>query len=604
MKLRLAFVAVVFLFSSALVAQPEKPPQDPEKTQEPAAEKPELPAIELPDSVEKAVGMDLDDLELPDQPPAQLQPLLAAYMGLIKEQSGAIEAAAEAPKGSEARAKLQGLRTDRNSLIDHANAVAKALTKASSEDEALRKMLDDATAELQKLRDQEIEELAKVSTVPDDVSTAEELDLAVLKAQLRPLTKAQVEEELKAWLALLQKKSLQVRLIEVAGMKTEDGDKIAQRNEEAVAARSERDALISRVNAVIASFEEKSGDVTEAKAYVDSVVVAPEITGVRAAWATFSAWLISEDGGIALGMNVVLFLAILFAFKVLSGLVSRIIDRGLRTVGNASGLLRTFMVNVVRKLIMIIGIVIALSQLGVDIGPLLAAIGAAGFVIGFALQGTLSNFASGVMIMMYRPFEIGDAVSAGTVTGKVASMNLVSTTIKTFDNQAVIIPNSMIWGDVITNITAENTRRVDMMFGIGYSDDMGKAKEVMEKVISEHPSVLKDPEPIVQVHELADSSVNFAVRPWVKTDDYWDVYWDLTRGIKQAFDEAGISIPFPQQDVHFHGGGPALPAPAEETPKATQVLEPQTKTRAKTKSKGGGDAAPADAADAEASATD
>jgi len=201
---------------------------------------------------------------------------------------------------------------------------------------------------------------------------------------------------------------------------------------------------------------------------------------------------------------------------------------------------------------MFVGFVLALSFLEVDIGPFLAAMGAAGFIIGFALQGTLSNFASGVMILLYQPFDLGDVVTVAGVTGSVESMTLVSTTVKTFDNQVLIVPNSKIWGEVITNITGSETRRVDLVFGIGYGDDIGKAEGVLKEILSKHELVLAEPEPLVNLAELADSSVNFNVRPWVKTSDYWTVFWDVTRQVKERFDAEGISIPFPQRDVHVH----------------------------------------------------
>ena len=217
-----------------------------------------------------------------------------------------------------------------------------------------------------------------------------------------------------------------------------------------------------------------------------------------------------------------------------------------------SALLQDFFVNTVRKVTFFVGLVIALSMLGVDIGPFLAAMGVVGFVVGFALQGTLSNFASGLMILMYRPYDIGDAVSVAGVSGKVDAMTLVSTTIKSFDNQKVVVPNSSIWGDVITNITGCDTRRVDMVFGIGYDDDIEKAQKLLEEILTAHPKVLKDPAPVVKLHELADSSVNFIARPWSTTSDYWDVFWDVTRTVKERFDAEGLSIPYPQQDVHMY----------------------------------------------------
>jgi len=197
-------------------------------------------------------------------------------------------------------------------------------------------------------------------------------------------------------------------------------------------------------------------------------------------------------------------------------------------------------------------LMIAVSAMGVPVGPVLAVITAAGFVIGLALQGTLSNFASGLLILVYRPFDVGDAVEAGGVAGSVTAMNLMSTRIQTWDNKSMIVPNNQIWGSVITNITGTDRRRVDMVFGIGYGDSMDKAQAILEGIVQGHPSVLKDPAPIVKVHELGDSSVNFVVRPWVQPANYWGVYWDVTRKVKEEFDKEGVSIPFPQRDVHLH----------------------------------------------------
>ncbi len=215
-----------------------------------------------------------------------------------------------------------------------------------------------------------------------------------------------------------------------------------------------------------------------------------------------------------------------------------------------SHLLRRMIISTARNLVVIFGVLIAISQLGISLGPLLAGLGIAGFIIGFALQDTLSNFASGVMILLYRPFDVGDVVDAGGVKGKVSSMSLVNTTFMTFDNQRLVVPNNNIWGSVITNVTAQKKRRVDLMFGISYGDDIERAEKILHEIVASYDAVLDDPEPMIKLHELAESSVNFIVRPWVKTDDYWDTYWDLTKAVKKRFDEEGISIPFPQRDVH------------------------------------------------------
>jgi small conductance mechanosensitive channel len=200
----------------------------------------------------------------------------------------------------------------------------------------------------------------------------------------------------------------------------------------------------------------------------------------------------------------------------------------------------------------------------VNITPLFALVGGASFIIAFAMQETLSNLASGLMIMINRPFDEGDFVQVAGLGGTVKHVSIVSTTVTTPDNQVIVIPNSKVWGDVITNVTASDTRRVDLVFGIGYSDSIEQAQKVLEEVVAQHPLILKEPAPVIRVSELADSSVNFIVRPWTKTSDYWSVYWDLQRAVKEAFDANDISIPFPQTDMHLHvidkdsAAGPAV----------------------------------------------
>ncbi|WP_028115366.1 mechanosensitive ion channel domain-containing protein [Ferrimonas senticii] len=252
-------------------------------------------------------------------------------------------------------------------------------------------------------------------------------------------------------------------------------------------------------------------------------------------------------------IQVTIFAAVLaitwFAARFVRKLVGNIVsNKSFRL----STLMQNFFESISSKAVWFIGILMALSQVGLDLTPVLTGFGIAGVVIGFALQDTLSNFAAGMMLLIYRPFDVGDFVFAGGVDGKVDSMSLVNTTIKTFDNQIIIVPNSKIWGDVIKNVTHERVRRVDMVFGIGYSDDVLKAEALLAEIVESHPSVLRSPEPMIKLHTLNTSSVDFIVRPWVKTDDYWDVYWDVTRAVKLKFDEQGISIPFPQQDVHLH----------------------------------------------------
>lgn len=259
------------------------------------------------------------------------------------------------------------------------------------------------------------------------------------------------------------------------------------------------------------------------------------------------------DNGPGLTFKVFIFVLILFLASLAGKATQRLIKK---TVSNSklkfSKLLQEFFISLSGKIVFALGLMIALSQLGFELGPLLAGFGVAGVIIGFALQDTLSNFASGMMILIYRPYDVGDLINAAGVTGKVSQMSLVSTTIKTLDNQRLIIPNNKIWGDTINNITVEHQRRVDMTFGIGYGDDIEKAEKVLKAIVENHPKVLKDPEPTVKLHLLGESSVDFVVRPWAKPADYWDVYWDITREVKMRFDQENISIPFPQRDVHIY----------------------------------------------------
>lgn len=212
-----------------------------------------------------------------------------------------------------------------------------------------------------------------------------------------------------------------------------------------------------------------------------------------------------------------------------------------------------FLSNITYYALIVMVVIAAAGQLGINTTSFLTIVGAAGLAIGLALKDSLSNFAAGVMLILFRPFRVGDIVSAGGVTGKVGRVNIFSTILNTADNQRVIVPNNNITSNVITNITANPTRRVDLVIGIGYGDNILEAKKTLEKIIANDSRILKDPAPKVAVSELADSSVNFVVRPWVNTEEYWDVYFDLTETIKTTFDQEGISIPFPQRDVHlFH----------------------------------------------------
>lgn len=316
---------------------------------------------------------------------------------------------------------------------------------------------------------------------------------------------------------------------------------------------AERTALIDRFNVVLTELTTKGGDAAEYETYIKAVSgIKVDVTDAGATWSTLSGWMLSAEGGLRWALNLVQFVLIMIGFYLASLVVGKASEKGLARTKNLSVLLRDFLVIGIKRTVLFIGFFVGLSALEINVGPVLAIIGAAGFVIAFALQNSLSNFASGILMLIYRPFDIGEVVDVAGVIGKVESMNLLSTQLRTPDNKLVIVPNNSVWGDVITNVTGITERRVDMVFGIGYSDDIDKAQSILERLVNEHELVLKNPEPVVKLHELADSSVNFVCRPWVKPEDYWTVYWDITQAVKKAFDAEGVSIPFPQRDVHIY----------------------------------------------------
>lgn len=252
------------------------------------------------------------------------------------------------------------------------------------------------------------------------------------------------------------------------------------------------------------------------------------------------------------GIKVIGAIVILLVGRIGAGIARRITRRALERYKVDASIV-SFTASLMYFLVITFAVLAALAKFGVETASFIAVMGAAGFAIGFALQGSLGNFASGILILVLRPFRVGDVIDAAGVVGKVTAIHLFTTEFATADNIKILVPNSKIYGDVIKNITAHDTRRLDLVIGIGYDSSMKKARELLAKILSEEARVLGEPAPQIAVAELADSSVNFVVRPWVKKEDYWSVKFDLTEKIKEVFDENGIEIPFPQRTVHLVG---------------------------------------------------
>jgi small conductance mechanosensitive channel len=246
------------------------------------------------------------------------------------------------------------------------------------------------------------------------------------------------------------------------------------------------------------------------------------------------------------------------ALAIVVFIVGRLIAKGLVKVlerllvrAKVDTMLVEFIGSIASAALFLFVIIASLDMLGVNTTSLIAMLGAAGLAVGLALQGSLQNFASGVLLIIFRPFQVGNFIEAGGIAGTVEKITIFNTIMLTPDNREIIVPNGAVYGGTITNISARDTRRVDMVFGIGYGDDIKKAKEILMQAMESDERILKDPAPMVALAELADSSVNFVVRPWVNAADYWAVKFDFTEKIKLAFDEKGVSIPFPQMDIHM-----------------------------------------------------
>ena len=263
------------------------------------------------------------------------------------------------------------------------------------------------------------------------------------------------------------------------------------------------------------------------------------------------AWVMVKTTGVDFAINVIVAILIFYVGKWVVNLIVNGMLKAMRK-GDMDKTLRRFIANLARMLLMLFVIIAAINQLGIQTASLIALVGAAGLAVGLALQGSLSNFASGVLIVLFRPYKVGDWIEGGGVSGSVEEVQILTTVLKTGDNKRVIIPNSQIMGSTITNYSANDTRRVDLVVGVSYDDDLDQVRGELEKLVAAEERVLDEPAVTIAVSELADSSVNFVVRPWVRTTDYWGVYFGLTEAIKKRFDEVGISFPYPQQDVHLH----------------------------------------------------
>jgi small conductance mechanosensitive channel len=273
-----------------------------------------------------------------------------------------------------------------------------------------------------------------------------------------------------------------------------------------------------------------------------------EIPGSNVDWA--GLWAQTQTVGVDFAIKAVVAVLIFYVGRIIARMLTNATRRLLQSQ-EVDKILETFVSNLVYWVLMTFVIIAAINQIGVQTTSLIAIMGAAGLAVGLALQGSLANFAAGVLIVMFRPYRVGDFVEAAGIAGVVVQVQILTTVLKTGDNKQIVVPNSQIMGSIITNYSANDTRRVDMTIGVSYDDDIDKVRSTLEELIAADDRILDEPACLIAVSELADSSVNFALRPWVKSADYWGVKFELTEAIKKRFDSEGISFPYPQQDVHI-----------------------------------------------------
>lgn len=370
---------------------------------------------------------------------------------------------------------------------------------------------------------------------------------------LVPLTKAELEEAARQWQAIIRARTEEIATLQAERVSDPGAGKGDRRIQRITALVERRARLLERFGMVLNSLERKGGDpdlVVELRAYRQAVLYEETaLASTRALVGSFMTWLGRPDGGVAVVQRLAIALFALVAIILLGRLVRRLARTMLGRSGKMSKLLQGFLAATIFWLVILVGVLLVLYSIDVDITPLFAVIGGASFILAFAFQDTLSNLASGLMIMANQPFDEGDAIEVGGVGGTVRKVSIVSTTIVTPDNQVIVVPNRNVWGSVILNATASDERRVDLVFSASYDDSIQDVLDVIETEVAKHPKILPEPAPVIRANALSASSVDFICRPWVKADDYWEVHWDLTRRIKEAFDARGLTMPYPRQET-------------------------------------------------------
>jgi small conductance mechanosensitive channel len=381
-------------------------------------------------------------------------------------------------------------------------------------------------------------------------------DARTISVFLIPLTGADLAKVAEVWRGFLRENTLALIRTQLV-LDSERVEDRAETRQHFMRLADEHTDLMRRYMDIVDAWEEKGGD-PEAIANHRTYRRALAVEGIERVEpglvvSVIWAWLISPEGGIAIATRVAIIVAAIFGLAIFARFVRMFVRGRIHRVPRISNLLRAFLVASVYWVVLVVGLTLMIGTLGFNLTPLLALFGGASVIIGFALHDTLGNLANGLIILITRPFDKGDFVDVGGKAGTVKSVSIVATTIATPDNQVIVIPNRLVWGDAIINVNASDTRRLDLSFDIAYDDSIPKALAILRDAVEAHPKTLDLPEPTIVVGQLAESSVRILCRPWVRTADYWPVHADLIVDVKRRFDEAGITIPYPQRDLHLVG---------------------------------------------------
>lgn len=405
------------------------------------------------------------------------------------------------------------------------------------------------------------ENTAVTETVISGALTTQNQDISLeeLKLLLKPLTKEELESEAAAWLSLLKVKVKEISQGEIsllnnsqrANTQNKKSTQIITSEQEVTQLYNEQTLIIDRFNIVLDEWQKKGGDVKYYQEYINTVKVIDFNLGDVLGVELIFSWLKSPEGGVRWAGNLVKFIGIFTVVAIVSLGVGEVFDKILIKFNSVSELLRIFLVITIKRGGFVVGFLLALTAFDISIGPILALVGGVSFVLAFALQNNLDNLASGLMIMLYKPFDVGHEVQLQGIWGFVESITLANTIIKTDNNQTIIIPNGSVWGGMITNNTVGGTRRIDLPVRVSFDQSIPKVEQLLIEIVKTHPKVLAEPKPKTKVQTFGDSFVEVKIRPWVKPSDYRKVSSDLLRTIKQQFDQEGISIPYPQYDLHL-----------------------------------------------------